>query len=308
MDIQQLKYFLAASRSCNFTQAAGELFISRQAVAQSVRQLEQELQAPLFTKEKNSLRLTPLGEVFTREADKIVSSFQAFEHSMKRAASSRTDRLRVTVGAGILFFLTADVFSRFNDRFPHILVSVGEADNQSMIRQLQAGTADLCLIGTAARFLEGFQTVRILKNDLCICCNKKNPLAKKDFLTIEDLKGQPMVGHGEGYDLHRFYVEKCREAGFQPTFSIISSDPQIAIRLTNENRSLCFGISGLDRGGWAGPDSPVRTLPLRLSDADEWGIYAVTLAGVPHSIPQQLFIEHILECQKETVNPSSASP
>ncbi|MCI8566604.1 MAG: LysR family transcriptional regulator [Lachnospiraceae bacterium] len=309
MDLQQLKYFLAASRFCNFTRAAEELFISRQAVAQSVRQLEDELQAPLFNRDKNSLHLTPLGEVFSREAEKIVAGFQAFEHSMKGAAASRINSLQVAVGAGILLHLTTDVFTRFSDRFPDILLSVSEMDNQNMLRSLRDGSADLCLIGTTARFLKSFQSVRIVQNGLCICCHKKNPLAKKEVLTIEDLKGQPIVGHGSGYDLHRFYVEKCREAGFQPAFSIISTDPQIAIRLVHENRSVCFGISDMIRAAKADPGSPVHVLPLRLPEADEWGIYAVTRSDILPNIPRQLFLEHLIDSQKQPpVMPSSISP
>lgn len=42
MDIQHLRYFLTVSRTLNYTKAAEELYISRQAVAQAVRQLETE--------------------------------------------------------------------------------------------------------------------------------------------------------------------------------------------------------------------------------------------------------------------------
>ena len=71
MDIQHLRYFLTVSRTLNYTKAAEELYISRQAVAQAVRQLETELQSPLLINRKNTLALTPLGQVFRKKHQKL---------------------------------------------------------------------------------------------------------------------------------------------------------------------------------------------------------------------------------------------
>lgn len=89
MDIQHLRYFLTVSRTLNYTKAAEELYISRQAVAQAVRQLETELQSPLLINRKNALALTPLGLVFQKEATKIVRAFGQFEAAMMKQAGDK---------------------------------------------------------------------------------------------------------------------------------------------------------------------------------------------------------------------------
>ncbi len=294
MDIQQLKYFLAVSRTGSFTKASEELYISRQAVTKSIRQMEEELGAALFTRDKNLIALTPLGERFTREAEKVVRCFDGFEEEMKRYAADQERRIRVLIGAAVMIHLTPETFAGFGEKYPQILLSVSEADNREMLRRLQAGNADVCLIGSSAAHLREFNATLVAENRLCVCCNVKNPLSKKSALTIQDLRGQPMVGHGEGYDLHQFYVEKCREAGFEPTFSIISTDPQIAIRLVEQNRSLCFGISDLSERR-PKPNAPVRIIPLLLGEEDTWGIFAVTRPGEIRSAPQRLLIEYLVK-------------
>ena len=94
MDIQHLRYFLTVSRTLNYTKAAEELYISRQAVAQAVRQLETELQSPLLINRKNALALTSLGQVFQKEAAKIVRSFSQFETSIMKQVEVKKNELR----------------------------------------------------------------------------------------------------------------------------------------------------------------------------------------------------------------------
>lgn len=88
----------------------------------------------------------------------------------------------------------------------------------------------------------------IKKSDLHVCLHIDHPLAKKESLTFQDLKGVPMVGFGEKYDLHRYYVQKCHENGFAPTFSIITADVNISRNLVLENRSVSFAFPDYRKG------------------------------------------------------------
>lgn len=294
MELYQLKYFLVVCNTCNFTKAANELYLSRQAVAQSVHQLEESLGGTLFENKKNSLTLTPLGEVFRHESEKIVQSFNAFESSMKKYAGNQTNQLNVAMGAGISVHLTTEAFTEFSRTYHNILLSIKESDNLKMITQLLNGEIDLALIGSSPQYLTQFKTTLIKKSDLCLCVNTQNPLSEKDFLTFDDLKGQPIVGHGSDYDLHRFYVSKCHEHGFQPVFSMISTDPNMAWKLTQENRSLCFGFTDKNTPIFT-QDQTIKIIPLQLNEPDEWGIYAVTRMDEKRTIPQRLFINFLLQ-------------
>ncbi|RYE89596.1 MAG: LysR family transcriptional regulator, partial [Myxococcales bacterium] len=61
LPMAQLQAFLAVARARSFSGAARELGISRSAVSQSVRLLEEELQVPLFARTTRSVSLTDAG-------------------------------------------------------------------------------------------------------------------------------------------------------------------------------------------------------------------------------------------------------
>jgi DNA-binding transcriptional LysR family regulator len=49
MEIRQLEYFVAVAEEANFTRAAARVHISQSGVSAQIRQLEQDLGAPLST-------------------------------------------------------------------------------------------------------------------------------------------------------------------------------------------------------------------------------------------------------------------
>ena len=62
MEMFQIRYILAASRTLNFTRAAVESNVSQPALTKAIKALESELGAPLFHREGKRLRISGFGQ------------------------------------------------------------------------------------------------------------------------------------------------------------------------------------------------------------------------------------------------------
>ena len=65
MELRQLKYFLKAKELLNFTDAAKALNISQSTLSQQIKQLEDELNVPLFTRIGKRITLTEAVDLFS---------------------------------------------------------------------------------------------------------------------------------------------------------------------------------------------------------------------------------------------------
>ncbi|MDA0652931.1 MAG: LysR family transcriptional regulator [Proteobacteria bacterium] len=59
--MHQIRYFLAVSKSLNFTRAAEECHVVQPSLSRAIRKLEEELGGDLFRRERSQTHLTDLG-------------------------------------------------------------------------------------------------------------------------------------------------------------------------------------------------------------------------------------------------------
>ena len=72
MDLDQLHTFLEIVRLKSFSKAAQTCFRTQPAVSAQVRQLEQELNAPLFDRLGTKIALTTAGKILADYAEQIL--------------------------------------------------------------------------------------------------------------------------------------------------------------------------------------------------------------------------------------------
>ena len=92
MDIRQLHYFLVLCDEMNYSRAAQRLFLSRQALRQSISALEAELCGPLFVSAHHKLSLTERGLSLQRHAAPVVEQFQQMQAAAPPPAPRPTPR------------------------------------------------------------------------------------------------------------------------------------------------------------------------------------------------------------------------
>lgn len=85
-----LRAFEVAARHLSFTHAASELYLTRGAVAQQVRKLEEALGEKLFYLRRNRLTLTPAGEKYLT---RITSAFRTISQATEEIAPALKGRV-----------------------------------------------------------------------------------------------------------------------------------------------------------------------------------------------------------------------
>ena len=76
MDVKVFKTFLEVATTRHFGRAAENLYITQAAVSARIKQLEEFVDAPLFERQKNNIRLTPAGERVIPYATTMVRALQ----------------------------------------------------------------------------------------------------------------------------------------------------------------------------------------------------------------------------------------
>jgi DNA-binding transcriptional LysR family regulator len=120
----QLQAFLGVARARSFSGAARELGISRSAVSQSIRLLEEELRVVLVARTTRSVSLTDAGRRLVEGAGPAFAQARAALAEVSAKPGETVGRVRLTVPRAAFHFTIQPVLAKFRERHPRIEVEV----------------------------------------------------------------------------------------------------------------------------------------------------------------------------------------
>jgi LysR family nitrogen assimilation transcriptional regulator len=147
MDMKQLKCFVAAAETGNFTRASAQLNTAQSALSRNISNLEAELGLQLFIRAGRGVQLSPEGIIAYDKAKKLLSDFRAFSRdsvSTEHRPATRRVALAAHGGMGPCFLpYVAKLLSRSDE---HIQFRLSEEFSEQIERNVCSGEADIGLV------------------------------------------------------------------------------------------------------------------------------------------------------------------
>lgn len=131
-DLNLLRFFIAVAQTKNFRAAADQLGVTRSAVSQGIRRLEDMLGTALVLRTTRNVHLTEAGE---RLHAQVAGPLSAVGAAMEEAALDGPPRglLRVAVTSIAERFLSGALIASFAEAYPGITLDVTVTDDESDI-------------------------------------------------------------------------------------------------------------------------------------------------------------------------------
>src|SRR5690349_4230263 len=134
MEMHQLRYVVAVSRTGNFSRAAEQCNVSQPSLSQQILKLEDELGERLFDRMKRTAKPTPAGEAFLHRAIRILEEVDI----AKREAADAREMLRGTLTIGVLPtiapYLLPETLGAFTAKFPGVEVIIQEDTTARLLK------------------------------------------------------------------------------------------------------------------------------------------------------------------------------
>lgn len=214
MEILQLKYFLSAAKTENFSKTASLFSVPPSDISQCIKRLENELDTKLFTRSANSIMLNENGKKFYEKIKKAINIIDDAVLEIKDLSLSGLIKIAILTNRNTImkkiekykklysdtsFEISHKIFENINDF--DIIIADDEFSNINFIKKL------------------------ILTENIVLAVEKDNPLASKEKILTEDLKKEPFICMNEGSSLYNTTQKIGEKLNFKPNIAIYSDDP-----------------------------------------------------------------------------------
>ncbi|SES89518.1 DNA-binding transcriptional regulator, LysR family [[Clostridium] aminophilum] len=243
MTLKQLQYAVTVAETGNITEAAKKLFIAQPSLTTAIHALEKEYGITIFSRSNKGIELTPDGDEFLGYARQILDQ-----------ANLMNERYTGKTMGKQRFCVSSQHYSFVVEAFVRLLREQGGDKYEFHMRETQ--TYDIIDDVAHLRseigilYLNAFNETIIRKslrdNDLTftplftakphVFIGKKNPLAEKKKLTLEDLKPYPRLSYEQGSHNSFYFSEEI--------LSTVDCDKDIVVCDRASLFNMLIGLNG----------------------------------------------------------------
>jgi DNA-binding transcriptional LysR family regulator len=203
-----MKYFVDAARLENISRAAQINYVSQTAVSQQITSIEKELGIKLFFREKGRVRLTPAGVSFFNDCQEILTTYDQAVSKAKNIYNTQYGRGNILLGfspASTIAYID-EVIAEFNRYYPDVSVKLLERNYAELRREMVDDTLHMAIAPDfIMEEIKGTESLFLAREEIGFLVPRRNPLAKNDTITIEEIKNEKIImigleSAGRAYD------------------------------------------------------------------------------------------------------------
>ena len=206
MNILHMKYAVEVARVGSLNKASETLLIAQPNLSRSIKELEADLGITIFDRTAKGMFLTPDGETFIGYAKDILKQIDQVD-SMYKNGIVKKQKFSISVPRACYI---SDAFAQFSKTLTEEPAEIfyKETNSQRTINNILNHDYNLGIIRYAENYDKYFKSMleekgltyeMVTEFTYSLIMSKDNPLAQKENITYDDLKGYIEIAHADPY-------------------------------------------------------------------------------------------------------------
>lgn len=280
--LSALKAFDAAARLLSFTKAGSELNVTPAAVSHQIKELEDQIGAPLFQRTSRSMRLTPEGEIL-RAA--VTESLDSLTRALQRIRKLQNNvRLNVTASPSITAKWLVPRLDRFLEKVPGADVRI---DVSQSVLDFERDDIDVAIRFGTGNY-PGLKVDMLFQEMVFPVCSPKLLTGKYPIREPRDLLHHNLIhleyqAQGAVWPNWRMWMLAAGIREFDDTSGLHFSQTALVLQAAIEGQGVALGESALVAGDLAA-GRLVKPFELALKTPPQFAYYVISpiaTAGTP---------------------------
>jgi DNA-binding transcriptional LysR family regulator len=198
MELRHLRYFAGVAETENVSRAAARLHVSQPALSKQIRDLEDEIGFSLFERTAKSIRLTPAGRAFLKDARTLLRSAERAVQKARNIAFAGETELHIGYQPTPTARILPIIFRHCQGSIPEVHIKLHDLTNEEAINRLRDGRLQLAFLvrlnrpSSALRNLEFEDLIWSIPR---LAVAHTHPFAKRDSVSLQEAARESFVSY-----------------------------------------------------------------------------------------------------------------
>ncbi|MCH5138876.1 LysR family transcriptional regulator [Clostridiaceae bacterium UIB06] len=194
MNTHQLECFILLAKSLNFTKASKAMYITQPAYSRIISNLEEDIGAELFTRDKRSVKLTAAGKTFLEEAEKMMYHYNNSIIKVRQSKEGYLGSLKIGFLEASLHGFLPGFINFFRKKYPNISLVMADNRHTALLNELYNDKVDIAFTNTAGLIETNDLVFKTVYEDYyCAVLPLDHPNANNNTIELLNLRDEHFI-------------------------------------------------------------------------------------------------------------------
>ena len=224
--LRQLQSFAAVARHLSFTRAAEEMNLTQPAVSMQVKQLEAQIEQPLFEQMGKKLYLTEAGREVRQYVCAVLQQVDDMGAGLAGLKGLERGTLKISVATTAHYF-APKLLSIFYERYPGVNVKLDVTNREQLVNQLVDNDVDMVIMGRPPEEIEVEAGV-FMENPLVLIAPADHAFGRERSIQLKRLENEVFLVREKGSGTRKAMEMFFHQHGIEMSTGMeVSSDEAI---------------------------------------------------------------------------------
>ena len=191
-----MQEFLVLADTLNYSQAAARTYTTQPVLSRHIVKLEEELGCKLLKRNTRNVSLTEAGVLACDAFRNIEQEHSILRQQLSCLQQGEAGTLRLTAADYFIEDFVEPYLACFSDEHPAVQLQISSSPPDICFESLNSRSADIAVSAFFPALGEQYRRVLFARDKLALICRKDHPLAGKDTVSLQDLRGEEFVSFG----------------------------------------------------------------------------------------------------------------
>lgn len=204
MTLKDMDYILELAQTQNFNRAAENLYSAQPTLSYHIKSVEEELGFQIFTRTGKGAALTPAGAQFCVTLRNVRAELKQAIEQAQNFSAQYTEDIALGLSYRTAIYDLPQIMKKFSQLHPSVPISPVFSVDKFLELFLKGETDVTFALAEQVKRIPDIQIHPFYESPIFLISKPDDPLARKEFVTADDLTGRTlMVGGGSPLALRK---------------------------------------------------------------------------------------------------------
>jgi DNA-binding transcriptional LysR family regulator len=249
MEMHQIKYFLAVTRTLNFTRAADQCNVTQPSLTRAIQKLEDEFGGMLFNRERALTHLTELGRMVLPHLEQTYEAAEAATSLASSIGRAEVTPLVIGVADGLHLPVLDEILAGLAKTLPALTIDLRSGSSEQLIDCALKGGIDLLIVTQPEQAPDRLETWPLFTQHYALAVFAGSRTANRPPLCMAEVAAEVWIDGGDAGTA--IWRSATTAMGLTPCFRHRVESPAQALRLVALGLGHAIVPAGTEAAGVA---------------------------------------------------------